>query len=359
MWRSRIAFILLLPLAASTACRGKGAQPGAQAGAIPATYLSNFQPLPDTITSPSNPVTPEKVALGRMLFNDTRFSAANDISCYVCHPLHEYGTTHRVKAVGHLHQEGPRNEPTVYNAAGQFAQFWDGRAPDVEAQALGPVLNPIEMALPDSQHVVGVIRSVPGYVDAFRRAFPGEREPVSFTNFGKAVGAFERLLITPARWDRFLKGDTSALTAQEKAGFRTFVEVGCPQCHSGAYVGGEKFEKLGVIKPWPDSSDLGRYDVTKDPADKLVFKVPMLRNITETWPYFHDGSVEQLADAVRLMAEYQLGKTLADSQVTAIVTWLGTLKGELPTAYIERPQLPPGGAPAAPAPRAPGRAPGQ
>jgi cytochrome c peroxidase len=350
-WSKLYLASLLVTTMAAAGCKGQR-QPIASA-AIPQEYLTRFAPLPREFASPANPITPEKVALGRMLFNDTRFSADRDISCYVCHPLHEYGTTHRVKAVGHLHQEGPLNEPTVYNAAGQFAQFWDGRVPDVEAQALGPLLNPLEMALPDSLKVVAIIREIPGYIPAFQAAFPGEADPVTFTNFGKAVGAFERGLVTPAPWDRFLQGDTSALSAEEKAGFNTFATVGCIQCHNGPLVGGNSFEKLGLVKPWPDSTDLGRYDVTHRPEDKLVFKVPMLRNITETWPYFHDGSVERLEEAVRLMGEYQLGIQLTDAQIASIVTWLRTLKGELPASYIERPNLPTGGQdtlPPAPAP---------
>jgi cytochrome c peroxidase len=336
-WSERLALLLVIA-AAAAGCKGQR-QPAASA-AIPPQYLTRFEPLPREFASPSNPITPEKVALGRMLFYDPRFSASRDISCYVCHPLHEYGTTHRIKAVGHLHQEGPLNEPTVYNAAGQFAQFWDGRVPDVEAQALGPLLNPIEMALPDSQRVVAIIREIPGYTPAFQAAFPGEPDPVTFTNFGKAVGAFERGFVTPAPWDRFLQGDTTAISAEEKAGFNTFASVGCVQCHNGPLVGGNSFEKLGRSKPWPDSSNLGRYEVTHRPEDILVFKVPMLRNITETWPYFHDGSVERLEDAVRLMGEYQLDVQLTDEQIASIVTWLRTLKGDIPTTYIERPTLP-------------------
>jgi cytochrome c peroxidase len=196
------------------------------------------------------------------------------------------------------------------------------------------------MALPDSQRVVAIIREIPGYTPAFQAAFPGEPDPVTFTNFGKAVGAFERGSVTPAPWDRFLQGDTTAISAEEKAGFNTFASVGCVQCHNGPLVGGNSFEKLGRSKPWPDSSNLGRYEVTHRPEDILVFKVPMLRNITETWPYFHDGSAERLEDAVRLMGEYQLDVQLTDEQIASIVTWLRTLKGDIPTTYIERPTLP-------------------
>jgi cytochrome c peroxidase len=336
--------------ALTVGCR-KGAAP--VASEIPAEYLQMFQPLPDTIASPENPITPEKVELGRMLYFDTRLSADGTLSCYVCHPLHDYGTTHRDRAVGHRHQEGSRNEPTVFNAAGQFAQFWDGRAPDVEAQALGPPLNPVEMAVRDSFQLIRLIREVPAYEEMFRAAFPGEADPITFANFGRAIGAFERLLVTPSKWDRFLKGDESALSDDEKKGFRTFVEVGCVACHTGPYVGGTMFRKLGEAKPWPDSSDLGRYQVTGREEDKLVFKVPMLRNVTQTWPYFHDGSILRIEDAVRFMGEYQLGRNLTDEEVSSIVTWLRTLQGEIPTNLIEEPTLPPGLKPRVQRPPAP------
>ncbi len=332
--------VTLLSLLA-VACGGRPDQaPTADLGVDPAA-LQAFQPLPDAMTSDVNPVTPEKVALGRMLYYDTRFSASGDVSCYVCHPLHDYGTSHRRTGVGHDGLLGGRNEPSVYNAAGHVAQFWDGRAPDVEAQALGPVLNPVEMGMADGRQVTDVLRGIPGYVQAFAAAYPGDVDPVSFENFGRAIGAFERGLVTPARWDAFLRGDASALTQEEKAGFTTFVEVGCNQCHMGTYVGGAFYQKAGLVNEWYDTSDQGRFQVTENPADRMVFKVASLRNVEETWPYFHDGSVQRLDQAIRLMAWHQLGRELGQDQIDGIALWLRTLTGPVPFDYINEPALPP------------------
>lgn len=334
----------LLPFMALIACNSK--PPAAETAgpvAVPgvsAAVLASFQPLPRVIVSESNPATPPKVALGRLLYYDARVSSSGDVSCYVCHPLHDYGTSHRATGVGHDGEVGGRNEPSVYNAAGHIAQFWDGRAPDVEAQALGPVLNPVEMGMADGAAVVAVLTSIPAYVDAFHAAFPDDPEPVTFENFGRAIGAFERGLVTPAPWDEFLAGDARALTAEEQAGFRTFSEVGCASCHSGAYVGGSMYQKAGLVHPWYSTADAGRAQVTSNEADRMVFKVASLRNVEETWPYFHDGSVQRLDDAIRLMAWHQLNQQLTDEQVAAIRIWLRTLTGPVDFGYINEPVLP-------------------
>ncbi len=304
---------------------------------------SQFQALPPAIEVASNPRTPEKVALGRMLYYDTRFSADRTVSCYVCHPLHEYGMTHRATGVGHDGLRGGRNEPSVFNAAGHMAQFWDGRAPDVEAQALGPVLNPVEMGMKSGTDVVASIKAIPGYADAFKKAFPGEADPITFENFGRAIAAFERGLTTPSPWDKYLAGDPSALTQKEKDGLKLFVSTGCASCHTGTYVGGGMYQKAGLVSAWPNQKDPGRFQVTKNEADRMVFKVPSLRNIDQTWPYFHDGSVERLDDAIRLMARHQLGKELTDDQVATIRGWLKTLTGEVNKPYVDEPVLPASG----------------
>jgi cytochrome c peroxidase len=228
----------------------------------------------------------------------------------------------------------------VYNAAGHFVQFWDGRAPDVEEQAKGPVMNPVEMAMSSDKAVVGVLKSMPGYVDAFRQAFPADKDPVTFENMARAIGVFERRLMTPSRWDKFLNGDQAALSNAEKAGFNKFMEAGCQACHAGAYLGGEVYERLGAVKPYPDTSDVGREAVTKQESDRMVFKVPSLRNIDKTGPYFHTGKVATLAEAVKEMAEYQLGKQMTDDEIASLVTFLKTLTGEIPAEYIKPPELP-------------------
>jgi cytochrome c peroxidase len=302
--------------------------------------LQLFQPLPEVMAADANPITDEKVTLGRMLYYEPRLSKSQDISCNSCHLLDKYGVDNEQTSEGHKGQRGDRNAPTVYNAAGHFVQFWDGRAADVEAQAKGPVMNPVEMAMPSEKEVVVVLNSMPEYKEAFKRAFPDEKSPISYDNMAKAIGAFERKLVTPSRWDKFLRGDQAALTNEEKTGFNTYMETGCQACHAGAYLGGNLYQRLGVMKPWPDSSDPGREKVTKSEADRMVFKVPSLRNVERTTPYYHNGQIETLEQATSRMAEYQLGKTLSDAQVKSIVTWLKTLTGDMPAEYIKAPELP-------------------
>jgi cytochrome c peroxidase len=228
----------------------------------------------------------------------------------------------------------------VYNAAGHFAQFWDGRAPTVEEQAKGPIMNPVEMAMPSHGVAVDVLKSMPEYVALFQTSFPDDKNPVTYDNMALAIGAFERGLVTPSRWDSFLAGDQTALTDSEKAGFNTFAAVGCQWCHNGPYVGGTAYQKLGVMKPWPNQKDTGRYQVTKEDTDMMVFKVPSLRNINKTGPYFHDGSVPTLDQAIRNMAVHQRGTQLTDAQVKSIENWMDSLTGQIPTSYIKSPMLP-------------------
>jgi cytochrome c peroxidase len=307
------------------------------------TELAVFAPLPTVMRGPGPAPTAEQIALGRALFYETRLSNGHDVSCNSCHALNGYGADGRRVSFGHRGQTGNRNSPTVYNAAAQIAQFWDGRAPTVEAQAKGPILNPAEMGMPDSGAVLAHMRETPAYVAAFRAAFPGERQPITYDNVGRAIGAFERGLVTPARWDKFLAGDTTALTPEEQRGAATFVRVGCAGCHNGAYVGGGAFQKLGLVRPWPSRADSGRFNVTHQPGDLFVFKVPVLRNVAMTGPYFHDGSVASLDSAIRFMGRHQLGAELTDVQVRSIHAWLGALTGALPEAYIAEPPLPKGG----------------
>jgi cytochrome c peroxidase len=318
--------------------QGCAKSPSESATIAPAA-LKAYAPLPD-LAPGKEPITEEKIALGRMLYYDTRLSKNQKVSCNSCHALTNYGVDNQPTSTGHKGQKGDRNSPTVYNAAIHFVQFWDGRAPDVEEQAKGPVLNPVEMAMTSEKQVIAVLKSAPGYVEAFKKAFPNDKDPVTFDNMGKAIGAFERKLITPARWDKFLKGDQTALTAEEKAGFNTFVASGCQTCHAGALLGGNMFQKIGAVKPWPDTSDPGRFKVTKSEADRFMFKVPSLRNIEKTGPYFHDGKVPTLNGAIVKMADYQVGKTLSDAEIQSIAAWMKSLTGEIPADYIRQPELP-------------------
>jgi cytochrome c peroxidase len=309
----------------------------AGSGGVEPNKLRIFGALPAAIEQRSpTPVAAERIALGRMLFYEPRLSKSGAISCNSCHPLDNYGADNQPTSDGHQGALGERNSPSVYNAAGHFAQFWDGRAPDVEEQAKGPVLNPVEMAMLSEQAVVAVLKSIPQYVEAFKRAFPDDKDPVTFDNMALAIGAFERGLVTPSRWDRFLRGDHAALTPAEIAGFNTFLQTGCASCHAGTYVGGKMFQRIGLLRDWPDQSDPGRYKLTHNQADRMVFKVPSLRNVAKTAPYFHNGKVRTLEEAVSYMAEYQLGRKLADSEVQSIVTWLKSLTGEIPASYIKR-----------------------
>lgn len=319
------------------ACTARKEQPKVQ---VDRTRLAVFKPLPPVMEAASNPLTDEKVALGRMLYYETRLSKGKDVSCNSCHNLSTSGADTGPVSQGFKGQKGNRNSPTVYNAAGHIAQFWDGRAPTVEEQAKGPVLNPVEMAMPAEQEVVATLKGIPGYVKAFRAAFPEDRDPVTFDNMGRAIGAFERKLVTPARWDRYLNGEDAALSDTQKAGLTRFLDSGCQMCHSGAYVGGTMYQKLGLAKPWPDAKDPGRFAVTKSEHDRMMFKVPSLRNIEKTGPYYHDGSVPTLKTAVEKMAEHQLGKTLTAEDSQAITVWLASLTGELPVEYIKAPALP-------------------
>jgi cytochrome c peroxidase len=302
--------------------------------------LAIFKALPPIMETDANPISEEKVALGRMLYYDARLSKGQDVSCNSCHDLSKYGVDNQPVSDGHKRQKGTRNSPTVYNAAGHFVQFWDGRAPTVEEQAKGPIMNPVEMAMPGQKMVLAVLKSMPGYVEDFKKAFPGEKDPVTYDNLGKAIGAFERKLVTVSRWDKFLGGDQTALTEAEKSGLNKFLDVGCQTCHNGVYLGGSMFQKLGVAKPWDNTKDLGRFMVTKQEADRMVFKVPTLRNIEKTAPYFHDGSIPTLQDAIQQMANHQLGRQLSKEEVDSIETFLKALTGEMPAEYIKKPELP-------------------
>jgi len=328
----------ILALGAYHGCAKKEAPP--EPVAVDPGKLQLFGPLPEAMPSEANPITEEKVALGRMLYYEPRLSKSQQISCNTCHMLNKYGVDGEPTSDGHKGQKGDRNSPTVYNAAGHFTQFWDGRAADVEEQAKGPVMNPVEMAMPSEKVVIAVLKSMPDYVDAFKKAFPEDKDPITLNNMARAIGAFERGLVTPSRWDKFLRGDKAALTDEEKAGFNMFVQSGCQTCHQGVLVGGGLFQKLGAAKPWPDASDTGREKVTKNEADRMVFKVPSMRNVEKTAPYYHDGRVRTLEQAVSLMALHQVDEKLTDAQVKSIVAWLKTLTGEIPADYVKEPPLP-------------------
>jgi cytochrome c peroxidase len=303
-----------------------------------------FSPIPTVAsTIKNNVVTREKVDLGKMLFFDPRISASGLLSCNTCHNLGLGGVDGLETSVGHGWQKGPRNAPTVLNAVFNIAQFWDGRAEDLKAQAKGPVQAGVEMNNTPAS-VEKTLASMPVYVSKFKTTFPGEPQPVTFDNMAKAIEAFETTLLTPgSRFDQFIEGDSTALTSQEKDGLALFMDKGCSNCHGGVNVGGAGYFPFGVVeRPGADilpPADKGRFAVTNTADDQYVFRAPPLRNIALTAPYFHSGKVWSLKQAVAVMGASQLGQKLTDKDVESIVAFLQTLTGEQPR--VEYPILPP------------------
>ena len=291
-----------------------------------------FGKLPATMPG-SEKDTPEMIALGENLYFEKAISINKTQSCNSCHPIDNKGpgADNLKTGKGALGKSGDRNDPSTLNAGFQIAQFWDGRAATLEEQAQGPPLNPIEMGMPNGEAVAERLKEIKHYPAEFKKAFPDEKDPVTFDNFAKAVAAFERTLISRGRFDRFIDGDEQALTAQEMEGMRTFINVGCIQCHIGPNLGGMTFQKTGVYHEY--SKDLGRFEVTKLESDKYFFKVSMLRNVTLTAPYFHDGEVGNLAEAIDLMGYLQLNKQLKDEEINNILRFMTTFDdAELTTA---------------------------
>lgn len=293
-----------------------------------------FKPLPSTVPAVAdNPITPAKIALGKALFFDPRMSASGVFSCNSCHNLATGGDDNLETSIGHGWQKGPRNAPTALNAVFNTAQFWDGRAPDLAAQAKGPVQAGVEMAN-TPENVLKTLNSMPLYVEWFKGSFPGEADPVSFDNFAKAIEAFEATLTTPAPFDSYLNGDDAAMTDEQKAGMALFIDKGCTSCHNGVNVGGNGYYPFGLIeKPGSEvlpEGDKGRFAVTDTASDEYVFRAAPLRNINQTAPYFHSGKVWDLKVAVQIMAESQLGTALSDDEANKLVAFLDTLTGKMP-----------------------------
>ena len=294
-------------------------------------------PLPTKIPDPAGNIsTPAKVSLGKSLYFEPRLSKSGKISCNSCHLLDKFGVDGLPTSPGHEGQLGARNSPTVFNAGFHTSQFWDGREPDLEGQAKGPILNPVEMAMTDPASVVATVKGIPGYVKAFGEAFPGEPEPITYDNLARAIAAFERTLVTPSPFDAFLGGKLEALTKEQLDGLEAFKAQSCQTCHKGLALGGDSFKKLGEVVAYA-TKDIGREGVTKQAADRHLFKVPSLRNVAKTGPYFHDGSITDLSVAVKLMAKHQLGNTLTDEQAAKIVAFLESLTGTPDPATIAAP----------------------
>ena len=310
-----------------------------------------FKPLPADAGTPERPITAERVALGRALFFETRVSSDGKGSCGGCHNPYFYGTDALPRSVGVGGKVIARNAPTVFNTALQFVQHYGGNRADVEEQAVKALISPLAYGNVDYAAAEARLRAIPGYRAMFEKAFPGEAEPMTAENWGKAVGAFERTLLTPAAFDRYLKGDKAALSAKAKQGLDKFMAFGCSGCHNGVTVGGQMYQKFGLTQDyWVltgskeidlfKGRDKGRFQDTKDEADAFTFKVQQLRNVAVTPPYFHDGSVAELGDAVRVMARLQLGRDLADADVSDLVAFLESLTGEVPAQFAAVPSLP-------------------
>ncbi|MGB5104123.1 MAG: cytochrome c peroxidase [Steroidobacteraceae bacterium] len=318
-----------------------------------AAAAADWQPLPDVAPAPAdNLTTPAKVELGKMLYFDTRMSSSGNVSCFSCHNVMEGGDDHRPTSIGVHGHFGGRNAPSVWNAAFLSSQFWDGRAATLEDQAKGPPANPIEMGMPNLDAVIGRIRNIPGYKPYFEKAF-GTGDVVTMDNAARAIAAYERTLITPnSAYDKYAKGDKKALTEQQARGLQAFADVGCTSCHQGPAFAGPPLPAgtafLMKFPTFPDSpyvakydflSDTGRESVTKAEADRNMWRVPGLRNLVYTAPYFHNGQIHSIGESVRIMASTQLNATLADAQVADIVSFLEALTGPFPTQ--EMPRLPP------------------
>jgi cytochrome c peroxidase len=304
-----------------------------------------FGPLPQTMASEKNPLTPEKVKLGKILFYESRISVDGTVSCIRCHPISLYMADGLKKSIGNHYKVNPRNAPTLFNAAAQISAHWIGNRADVEDQARQSVIGPPSFGLPSHEVLETKLKEIKGYNDLFKKAFPNGGHPITVDNFAKAVGAFERTLVTPSPFDAFLKGGKGALKEKEKRGLKTFLETGCTACHSGQYLGGQMYQKFGVVEPYwkytkSEAIDEGRYVVTKNESDKYLFKVPVLRNVSKTAPYFHDGSVDKLADAVWIMGKVQLGRDLTKSQIEEMFAFLESLTGKISEEVLKVPLLP-------------------
>jgi cytochrome c peroxidase len=310
----------------------------AMALACSVSMASAAETLPTTAPAPAdNPTTEEKVALGQMLYHDPRLSSTGTVSCSSCHNTMLGGEDNRPNSMGVNGQTGGRSAPTVWNAAFNAVQFWDGRAASLEDQAAGPVTNPIEMGMKSWDDVVARLNSIDGYKEAFAKAF-GTDSTITKDNATKAIAAYERTLITPnSPYDRYAAGDSSALTEQQIRGMNKAVELGCTACHSGpAFNGAGTFQRFPVndnayfAAQYHFKQDKGLAEVTKKEADEHLWKVPTLRNIALTAPYFHNGSVKTLDRAVFVMGKLQLGKDLSKEEVADIVAFLNALTGEFP-----------------------------
>ena len=302
------------------------------------SYADRLTDEPIKIIKPANGLNASMVELGKKLWFEPRLSKSNIISCNSCHNLATGGVDNLPSSIGHEWTIGPINSPTVFNAELNIAQFWNGRANNLQAQASGPIDNPKEMAFTHTL-AVETLNSIPEYKSSFTKVFNSKK--ITINEVAMAIAEFEKTLRTPdSPFDLWLKGDNDALNEAEKKGYALFKEKGCTACHSGALVGGTMYQKMGLVTPYNTKNlDVGRAAVTGRDSDKFVFKVPTLRNIELTYPYFHDGAVWSLKEAVMIMADIQLGQRLSEEEANNITEFLHSLTGEQPKVVL--PQLPP------------------
>ncbi|MBO9541619.1 cytochrome-c peroxidase [bacterium] len=346
--RQAIRFSLLSAAAiAIAAALGAPAQ-----AAVPASVRAQWEAfiLPEKPPVPkANPMTPAKVELGRQLYFDPRLSSTGKVSCNSCHDVMAGGEDNRATSLGVFGKTGGRSAPTVWNSAFLSVQFWDGRAASLEEQAKGPMVNPVEMGNPNHDVVVKRLAGIPGYVKQFDAVYG--KNSLNIDNVAKAIAAYERTLVTPnSAFDRYVKGDEKALTPAAKRGMDLVQQLGCISCHSGQNFSGPPMpEGTGFYQRFPRipsaydakyqlKKDLGRYEATRTESDRHMWRVPTWRNVAKTAPYFHNGSVKTLDEAVRVMAKSQLNTTLTDGQTKDIVAFLSSLTGEFPKQ--KAPKLP-------------------
>jgi len=338
----------LTVLAAALALGSTGCASGdaTEEDSLLATARLLLEPLPPLAVVADSGDTRERVALGWLLFFEPRLSVDGTVSCASCHAPERYGADGRARSIGVEDRPNARNAPTVLNAALQVSQHWGGERMSLADQAFRSLLGPASFGNPDHASVMRRIRQLPGYTERFAAAFPQDAEPVTAENLAEAIAAYERTLLTPAPFDDFLSGDAGGLSPLAREGLDAFLELGCVACHTGPALGGQRYQRFGVVEPYwrataGDSTDVGRFAMTGDEQDRYLFKVPPLRNVSETAPYFHDGSVALLDEAVRVMARVQLGIELDDTRTAALVAFLESLTGPLPIGFAVAPELPP------------------
>lgn len=335
--------ILLLAGLSLTSCKKESGEfdvvktpetPKSELLAKASTFFKSVSALPE------ENISQEKIDLGKKLYYDKALSKNGTISCNSCHNLATYGVDNKYLSEGDTKQLGDRNSPTVIYASLHSMQFWDGRAKNVEEQAKGPLLNPVEHSIPDAAFLEKKLRAMPEYQALFKKVYPKDKEPITFDNLANAIGAFERKLNPKSKFDDYLDGNESALNDQEKKGLSSFMENGCITCHSGPALGGQMFQKFGVYGDYAKLTgskkvDNGLFDLTKKEGDKFLFKVPGLRNVEKTAPYFHDGSVSSLNEAIKMMGKLQLNKDISDEDAKNMAAFLKTLTADVDAKYKE------------------------